>query len=118
MRAARGHVDVYRAGLGLSAPAREAAVQDSLRTQTQTDRQTDTFGQTDTHARTDRRTRTDRQTRTHARTRTRTHAHTQISTRINAAYARRHGYGFVVAQGDASDWVLDRDVRWSKVCVP
>jgi hypothetical protein len=35
--------------------------------------------------------------------------------RINAAYARQHGYGFVVARGDASDWVKERDVKWSKV---
>ena len=32
----------------------------------------------------------------------------EVSARINAAYARRHGYGFVVARGDASDWVQDR----------
>jgi hypothetical protein len=39
----------------------------------------------------------------------------RASAAVNAAYARRHGCGFVVAHGDASDWVRDRDVRWSKV---
>ena len=41
----------------------------------------------------------------------------EISTRINAAYARRHGYGYVVAHGHATNWVHDRDVRWSKVAI-
>ena len=42
----------------------------------------------------------------------------QVSADINAQYARRHGYGLVVARGEASDWVQDRDVRWSKVSPP